>query len=163
RLQAVRGRSDGGHDQRRPVLRGRPGGGHDALGSTGGPTCGPSRRGDRGAGAREPRDRQRLGLLGPAGRRGPASRRRRECAHGAGWGFSGLQAAEAVHGAAVLGGRPVAALRVSGADARPRHRGLSHHSSTTYGRATLAPVLLPLLDPTAPEYSWFHASVSEQV
>ncbi|HJB09973.1 MAG TPA: DUF3866 family protein [Candidatus Brachybacterium merdavium] len=82
---------------------------------------------------------------------------------GTGWGFSGLQAAEALHAAAVLGGRPVAALRVSGADARPRHRGLSHHSSTTYGRATLAPVLLPLLDPTAPEYSWFHASVSEQV
>jgi|SRR5690625_1518713 len=82
---------------------------------------------------------------------------------GTGWGFSGMQAAEALHAAAVLGGRPIAALRVSGADPRPRHRGLSHHSATTYGRATLAAVLLPLLDPSTPEYSRFHASVSEQV
>lgn len=82
---------------------------------------------------------------------------------GTGWGFSGLQAAETLHAAAVLGGRPVATLRVSGADARPRHRGLSHHSATAYGRAMLVPVLLPLLDPTTSDYSSFHASITEQV
>jgi Protein of unknown function (DUF3866) len=54
------------------------------------------------------------------------------------WGFSGVAAGEAVNAAAVLGGRPVAALRISDADPRPRHRGISHHSMTAYGRVALA-------------------------
>ena len=41
------------------------------------------------------------------------------------WGFSGVAAGEAVNAAATLGGRPVGALRISGADPRPRHRGVS--------------------------------------
>jgi hypothetical protein len=55
------------------------------------------------------------------------------------WGFSGVAAGEAVNAAAVLGGRAVASLRVSEADARQRHRGVSHHSLTAYGRVALAP------------------------
>ncbi|MGP5596797.1 DUF3866 family protein [Brachybacterium alimentarium] len=82
---------------------------------------------------------------------------------GTGWGFSGMQAAECLHAAAALGGAPIAALRVSGADRRERHRGLSHHSSTAYGRATLTAVRLPVLDYTDPRYNAFHASVREQV
>jgi hypothetical protein len=54
------------------------------------------------------------------------------------WGFSGVAAGEAVNAAAALGGRPVASLRVSGADPRERHRGISHHSLTAYGRVALA-------------------------
>ena len=54
------------------------------------------------------------------------------------WGFSGVAAGEAVNAAAVLAGRPVAALRVSDADPRERHRGVSHHSLTAYGRVALA-------------------------
>lgn len=54
------------------------------------------------------------------------------------WGFSGVAAGEAVNAAAVLGGRPVASLRISEADARERHRGVSHHSLTAYGRVALA-------------------------
>jgi hypothetical protein len=54
------------------------------------------------------------------------------------WGFSGVAAGEAVNAVATLGGRAVAALRVSGADARVRHRGISHHSMTAYGRVALA-------------------------
>jgi len=54
------------------------------------------------------------------------------------WGFSGVAAGEAVNAAAVLGGRPVGALRVSAADPRERHRGVSHHSLTAYGRVALA-------------------------
>ena len=63
------------------------------------------------------------------------------------WGFSGVAAGEAVNAAAVLGGRPVAALRISGADPRARHRGVSHHSLTAYGRVALAAadVAVPLL------------------
>lgn len=67
------------------------------------------------------------------------------------WGFSGVAAGEAVNAAAVLGGRPVASLRVSGADARERHLGVSHHSLTAYGRVALAPadVVVPVFDPAA--------------
>jgi hypothetical protein len=54
------------------------------------------------------------------------------------WGFSGVSAGEAVNAAAVLHGRPVAALRVSQSDPRERHRGISHHSLTAYGRVALA-------------------------
>jgi hypothetical protein len=63
------------------------------------------------------------------------------------WGFSGVSAGEAVNAAAVLRGRPVACLRVSAADARERHRGVSHHSLTAYGRVALAAadVVVPLL------------------
>lgn len=63
------------------------------------------------------------------------------------WGFSGVAAGEAVNAAAALGGRPVASLRVSGADPRERHRGVSHHSLTAYGRVALAraQVVVPAL------------------
>ncbi len=54
------------------------------------------------------------------------------------WGFSGVAAGEAINAAAVLGGRPVGSLRVSQADQRERHRGISHHSLTAYGRVALA-------------------------
>jgi hypothetical protein len=60
------------------------------------------------------------------------------------WGYSGVAAGEAVNAAAVLGGRAVAALRVSDADPRPRHRGISHHSHTAYGRVALAAADLPV-------------------
>jgi Protein of unknown function (DUF3866) len=53
------------------------------------------------------------------------------------WGFSGVIAGEAINAAAVLGGRPVGTLRISGADSRQRHRGVSHHSLTAYGRVAL--------------------------
>jgi hypothetical protein len=63
------------------------------------------------------------------------------------WGFSGVAAGDAVNAAAALGGRPVASLRISDADPRMRHRGVSHHSLTAYGRVALAPadVVVPAL------------------
>jgi hypothetical protein len=66
------------------------------------------------------------------------------------WGFSGVAAGEAVNAAAVLGGRPVASLRMSDADPRERHRGISHHSLTAYGRVALAraDVVVPALEGT---------------
>jgi len=64
------------------------------------------------------------------------------------WGFSGVASGEAVNAAAVLGGRPVASLRISEADPRERHRVISHHSLTAYGRVALAraDVVVPALD-----------------
>jgi len=60
------------------------------------------------------------------------------------WGYSGVASGEAVNATAVLGGRAVASLRVSEADERPRHRGISHHTLTTYGRVAMAPADLPV-------------------
>lgn len=54
------------------------------------------------------------------------------------WGFTGVAAGEAVNAVAALRGRPVGALRVSEADPRARHQGVSHHSLTAYGRVALA-------------------------
>ncbi|MGL5927548.1 MAG: DUF3866 family protein, partial [Dermatophilaceae bacterium] len=59
------------------------------------------------------------------------------------WGYSGVACADALHATRVLGGRSVASLRVSGTDRRERHRGISHHSRTAYGRALLSPADLP--------------------
>ena len=61
------------------------------------------------------------------------------------FGFSGTGIGEAVNAAAVLGGRPVGALRISAVDPRPRHRGVSHHSLTAYGRVALAAADLVVL------------------
>jgi len=60
------------------------------------------------------------------------------------WGYSGVASGEAVNATAVLGGRAVASLRISEADRRERHRGISHHSLTTYGRVAMAPADLPV-------------------
>jgi hypothetical protein len=58
------------------------------------------------------------------------------------WGFSGVAAGEACNAVSVLGGLPVGALRISDADPRARHRGVSHHSLTAFGRVALAGVTL---------------------
>ncbi|MFY1670766.1 DUF3866 family protein [Plantactinospora sp. WMMB334] len=67
------------------------------------------------------------------------------------WGFSGVAVGEAVNAVAALGGRPVGSLRISGADPRERHRGLSHHSATAYGRVALAAADLVLPAELPPE------------
>jgi hypothetical protein len=67
------------------------------------------------------------------------------------WGFSGVSVGEAVNAVATLGGRPVGSLRLSEGDGRPRHRGLSHHSLTAYGRVALLPADLVVPAGLAPE------------
>jgi hypothetical protein len=67
------------------------------------------------------------------------------------WGFSGVALGEAVNAIGTLGGRAVGSLRVSDGDGRPRHRGVSHHTLTAYGKVALLPADLPVpdgLDPT---------------
>ena len=66
------------------------------------------------------------------------------------WGFSGVACGEALNAVATLGGRAVAGLRVSDADPRGRHRGISHHSLTAYGRVGLVPADVPVAEPTNP-------------
>lgn len=47
------------------------------------------------------------------------------------YGYSGLVTGEHLNAAALLGGTPVGVLRMSNADARGRHFGISHHSLTS--------------------------------
>jgi Protein of unknown function (DUF3866) len=57
-------------------------------------------------------------------------------------GHGGLAAADAANAASTLGGAPVLAARVSSADERERHRGVSHHTEAVLalcvGRVTVA-------------------------
>jgi hypothetical protein len=66
------------------------------------------------------------------------------------WGYTGVATGEALNAAWTLHGRGVAALRVSQADPRERHRGISHHSHTAYGRICLVAADLVALEPTNP-------------
>lgn len=58
-------------------------------------------------------------------------------------GFTAMEQGQVLDAAVALGGRAIACLRISFADGRPRHRGLSHHDVTALTtaareRATLA-------------------------
>ena len=86
------------------------------------------------------------------------------------WGFSGVSVGEAVNAAATLGGRPVGSLRLSDGDGRARHRGLSHHSLTAYGRVALLPAdlvvpagapagVLAAIEPLAARHRLVHVPV----
>lgn len=80
------------------------------------------------------------------------------------WGFSGVAAGEAVNATAVLQGRPVAALRISDADPRERHAGISHHSLTAYGRVALAAadVPIPRLGGALPALAALEATIASE-
>ena len=61
---------------------------------------------------------------------------------GARLGHGGMAAADALNAAADLGGTPILALRLSNADPRPRHRGVSHHTDairSLWGATVLHP------------------------
>lgn len=60
------------------------------------------------------------------------------------FGHAGVAQGEAINAAAVLGGAPVACLRLSFRDPRERHRGVSHHTLTALGSIALAPALVAI-------------------
>jgi len=62
------------------------------------------------------------------------------------WGFSGVAAGEAINAVNALGGLPIGALRVSDADPRGRHVGVSHHSRTAFFKVAVGPLFVPVPD-----------------
>ena len=60
------------------------------------------------------------------------------------WGVSALASGHALMAARTLGGRPVPALRISFADERERHRGVSHHSLTILADVCRVDVNVPV-------------------
>jgi hypothetical protein len=75
-------------------------------------------------------------------------------------GFSAIEVAPVLDAAAALGGRPIACLRASFADPRPRHQGLSHHSATALGLACRSRVTVPLPLVGGPEEETLRADVA---
>lgn len=63
------------------------------------------------------------------------------------FGTTAIEAGQHLDAASLLGGRAVAALRLSFADPRPRHQGVSHHTLTALGLVAQRPcwVALPRL------------------
>ncbi|HZT42669.1 MAG TPA: DUF3866 family protein [Chthonomonadaceae bacterium] len=66
-------------------------------------------------------------------------------------GFSGVDQGLAVNAAASLGGIPIAVARISFADPRDRHQGLSHHTVTVLSTIARAPALVPIPRLPAPQ------------
>lgn len=64
------------------------------------------------------------------------------------FGFSSIEQGEIINAVAVLGGLPVAVARISFADQRIRHRGLSHHTITSLETVALCRCILalPMID-----------------
>lgn len=60
------------------------------------------------------------------------------------WGFTGVEQGDILNAVDSLQGTAIAVPRISFADARPRHRGISHHTLTVLGRVCKVPVLVPL-------------------
>ncbi|MCL1890850.1 MAG: DUF3866 family protein [Coriobacteriia bacterium] len=60
------------------------------------------------------------------------------------YGHGGIAQGEALNAVVALGGVPLAPLRLSFADARVRHRGVSHHTLTVLERICLGRVNVPL-------------------
>jgi hypothetical protein len=59
-------------------------------------------------------------------------------------GFSGMEVGAILDATVALGGVAIAALRVSFADPRPRHAGLSHHTATALRLACRERVVVPI-------------------
>ncbi len=60
---------------------------------------------------------------------------------GSGFGFGGVEVAVVVDVAGHLGARAIVAVRYSDADPRPRHRGVSHHTTTALALAGSPPLV----------------------
>ena len=67
------------------------------------------------------------------------------------FGHGGIAQGEAINAVAALGGRPIAVLRMSFADERQRHRGISHHTLTALESVALAEAVIavPFLEDPA--------------
>lgn len=60
------------------------------------------------------------------------------------WGFTGAEQGDILNAVDTLQGTPIAVPRISFADARIRHQGISHHTLTVLSRICKVPVLVPL-------------------
>lgn len=74
-------------------------------------------------------------------------------------GFSGIEQGEIINAVSILDGRAVAIPRISFADPRPRHRGLSHHTLTVLSRIALHPAMVSLPEMPDPHLDIVRAQI----
>ncbi|MBP1962050.1 DUF3866 family protein [Paenibacillus aceris] len=74
------------------------------------------------------------------------------------YGYSGIEIGELVNAVHALGGTPIVIPRISFADKRSRHRGISHHTLTALQLAARCPAVVPLPQLEDDE----HAMIGEQ-
>ncbi|NMA55366.1 MAG: DUF3866 family protein [Firmicutes bacterium] len=77
------------------------------------------------------------------------------------YGWSGLEQGPIIDAVNTLGGRPLFIPRISFADQRPRHRGLSHHSITVLSEIAQTPAQLILPKLPGEKYSHLRAQLQE--
>lgn len=62
------------------------------------------------------------------------------------WGFTGVEQGEILNAVDTLQGIPICVPRISFADSRERHKGMSHHTLTVLSRVCRAKAIIPLAD-----------------
>lgn len=85
---------------------------------------------------------------------------------GSALGYTALEVAPALDAVAWLGGRPIACLRCSEGDRRPRHQGISHHSTTALDavRSTVEVAVPPGIDaPARSRHRWLRIDPGDPV
>jgi len=75
------------------------------------------------------------------------------------WGFSGMEVADMIHATFSLDGRPCLIPRISFADARPRHQGISHHQLTLIAKA----IHVPFIFVVPPYEGWQEQVIQRQL
>ncbi len=70
------------------------------------------------------------------------------------YGFTGIEQGEIINAVNILEGRAIAIPRISFADPRERHTGLSHHSITVLSKIAITPCVVPIpaMDPIKEDY-----------
>lgn len=78
-------------------------------------------------------------------------------------GYTALEVAPALDAVAWLGGRPIACVRAGAADARPRHRGISHHTRTALDavRSEVDVAVPPGLAPLPGRHRWHEVDAGD--
>lgn len=63
---------------------------------------------------------------------------------GTSWGYTGIEQGDILNAVDTLQGQAIAVPRISFADARPRHQGISHHTLTVLDKVCRVPAVVPL-------------------
>lgn len=78
------------------------------------------------------------------------------------WGFSGVEQGVVLNAVETLKGLPVAVPRISFADSRSRHQGISHHTLTVLSRVCKVRCLLPLPQLKDEQMRWILAQADKE-
>lgn len=75
------------------------------------------------------------------------------------WGTTAIEQGEIINAVSILGGQPIAVPRISFADPRRRHQGVSHHTLTALGAVALREAVVALPEVSAEQ----HAVINKQL